>query len=138
MNNEITSLKETNVKIAEELGKKTATDLLPARSYYNYMPREKIDLMKGCRMSSNGLFLREDVIDVNYVQELYMTARNYLFYMNRITNDDWKKEQLADKLAGPVVSIDSIEQHATPEQIKAMLADIQDGAHCVKKRRNKQ
>lgn len=113
----------SNVIFAEELGKKSATDLLPARSYYNYMPREKIDLMKGCRMSSNGLFLREDVIDVNYVQELYMTARNYLFYMNRITNDDWKKEQLADKLAGPVVSIDSIEQNATPEQIKAMLVN---------------
>ncbi|MBQ0045027.1 MAG: hypothetical protein KBT05_08400 [Bacteroidales bacterium] len=112
-----------NVIFAEELGKAPAADLLSLRSYYNYIPRDKIDLMKGCRMSSDGQLLREDVIDVKYVQELYMTARNFLFYMNRITNDDWKREQGTDTDAGPMVSIDTIEQHVTPDEIREMLVN---------------
>ena len=112
-----------NVIYAKELGKCEPVDLLPVRSYYHFVPRQKVELIKDYRMSSNGLILREDVIDTNYVEELYLTARNYLFNMNRITNDDWKSEQVNDSEAGPAITIDSIERQYTAEEVKAMLVN---------------
>ncbi|MCQ2145784.1 MAG: hypothetical protein MJY72_08575 [Bacteroidales bacterium] len=110
-----------NVIYAKELGKDEPTDLLPLKSYYRFVPKSKVELVKDYRMSSNGLLLRQDVIDTSYVEELYITPRNYLFNMNRITNDDWMSEQVADSEPGPAITLDSIERHYTSEDVKVML-----------------
>lgn len=47
-------------------------------------------------LAGNGQILRESVTEVRQVEHLYGTARNYLFYMNRLSGEEWKKEQERD------------------------------------------
>jgi len=44
-------------------------------------------------MDENGLLLREDVLDTTYVENLFVTPRNYLYHMNRLTDEKWLNDQ---------------------------------------------
>ena len=39
-------------------------------------------------MDSSGLLLPEDILDTAYVEELYISPRNYMYQMNRTTEDE--------------------------------------------------
>ncbi len=59
-------------------------------------------------MSSEGLLLREDVLDVPFVEQLYTSPRNYLFQMNKITEDGDTARQ-RDENSTPPVTLETIE-----------------------------
>lgn len=97
-----------NCYFKKELGKEREPDLIDARLQYKYLPEHKT-LPEGYHMSSSGLILREDVVDSRYVQEVYITARNFLFHMNKLTDEKVIQSQ-KDENNTPPVTLEMLEQ----------------------------
>lgn len=91
------------------LGKGSLPDILPRTQMGRYLPRTHRDVPDGYRMDCNGLLLREDVIDTTYVEELYLSPRNFLYQMNRLSSEQWRNEQEEDGNGLPPVSLESLE-----------------------------
>lgn len=107
-----------NVIFQKELGKSSPVDLLPRNKFYHYLP-DKAEVPEHYIMSSSGLLLRESVIDVQQVEYFYNSPRNFLFYMNRISGEEWEKEQ--EKEGGAAYTIESIENGVRTPDISSML-----------------
>ena len=91
-----------NAIFRKELGKDIAQPLMPRGKRYMYMPGEKIIDADKYRMSENGLLLREDIVDTAYVEEIYISPRNFLFQMNRISGERDLDEQKRENTLPPV------------------------------------
>lgn len=104
----------------KELGFEKEYVLLSESKQYAYLPAH-VRCPSGYRMDTSGLILRESVIDVPDVEHLFMTPRTYLYYMNRLSGEEWAKEQEKDNLNIPSVSLDVIEPRASADQLRQML-----------------
>ena len=60
-------------------------------------------------MLASGLLLREDILDTSHVEMVYVSPRNFLFQMNRISDQKWIDEQKADKTKTPDITLALIE-----------------------------
>ena len=98
-----------NVIFKDILGKPTTPDILKRSHMKVFLPRFRGEIPDRYRMDKNGLLLREDVIDTSYVEELYISPRNFLYQMNRLSSDQWKNEQMEDKNGLPPVSLEDVE-----------------------------
>lgn len=108
-----------NVIFQKELGKFTTTQLLPESGRYKYLPSHVVIPGK-YRMDSSGLLLREDIVDVKYVEEVYMSPRNFLYQMNRVSDARWEQEQREEKSSSPVITLELVEGAGSPDDIKRM------------------
>ena len=108
----------SNAIFREELGKSPVTDLLPRNKFYHTLP-DKAEIPYHYRMDKSGLLLRESVIDVQQVEYFYNTPRNYLFYMNRLSGEEWEKEQ--QKEGGEIFTLQRIESGVRMNDISSML-----------------
>lgn len=99
-----------NCIFRRELGKEFTPELLKDREKGSHLP-SNIDprYFSNIRMRKDGVLLREDVIDTAYVEEIYITARSFLYYMNRLSDQKWKDEQLEDSVGGKPVDLEDIE-----------------------------
>ncbi len=97
-----------NAYFRSDLGKTVIPELLSEKSRYKYLP-SNIVIPPNYRMSADGLLLREDVIDVSYVEQVYISPRNFLYHMNR----HWLEEDIDNQRSenrSPPVTIESIEE----------------------------
>lgn len=69
------------------------------------------------------MILQDDIIDVRYVEELYVTPRSYLYMMNRYSDEKWMKEQLEEDPLLPAVTLDMIEQASLDESVEHMKSN---------------
>jgi hypothetical protein len=96
-----------NSYFRQDLGKVTTPALLPDWLRYKYLP-SNVKIPVEYRMSSDGQLLREDILDTSWVEQNYITPRNFLFQMNRIADEnDTLTQQKENKL--PPVTIETIE-----------------------------
>lgn len=102
------------------LGKQHDEAVLGRSHMSRYLPCSQRDIPSGYRMNSNGLLLREDVIDTSYVEELFISPRSFLYNMNRLSSDSWKEEQLADNNGLPPITLENVE----PEYYKPTLSKL--------------
>ena len=72
-------------------------------------------------MSSSGLFLRESVLDIVQVENLFLTPRNFDYYMGRRTSEDWIKEQSKDNISSMPITLDLIESNVHITSLNDML-----------------
>ena len=107
----------------KDLGKVLAPELIADANRYKYTPNRKA--LPSCyRMARSGLILREDIVDTAYVEELYVTPRNFLFQMNRITDEKIVQEQKEEN-SRPPVTIETIERGVSVFNIKdALLGEL--------------
>ena len=91
----------------KDLGKFSVPELLPDCHRQRYLP-SNVKIPSGYRMTSEGLLLREDVLDVPFVEQLYTSPRNYIFQMNKITEDSDIARQQGENTTPPV-TLESIE-----------------------------
>jgi hypothetical protein len=107
----------------KELGK-TGLSVLCAKSReHRFLPHGK-KLPESFRMSASGLILKEQVLDTAYVEEIYITPRNYLYQMNRQSDERIAKEQMAEN-GLPPVTLDSIEKGVIDFDVRAALISEQ-------------
>lgn len=96
-----------NSYFRHELGKTITPPLIPKRNRHKYLP-SNIRLPLEYRMSADGQLLREDILDVAWVEQNYISPRSFLLNMNRIADaTDLLKQQKENNL--PPVTLESIE-----------------------------
>jgi hypothetical protein len=104
----------------KEMGKTSDERLIPQKSYYKYIGR-RAEYPSSYKMNKNGLFLRESVLDIAQVENMFVTPRSFDYYMGRKTSEDWQKEQSKDNLQIPPVRLEDIEAGARMQTLEAMM-----------------
>ena len=116
-----------NVIFQRELGKYSTTQLLPESRRYKYLPSHVV-IPPTYRMDRSGLLLREDIVDVKYVEEIYLSPRNFLYQMNRVSDDRWELEQREENSSSPVITLELIEGAGSPDEVRRMKVNEQGRA----------
>ena len=111
-----------NVIFQKEMGKSPTSDLLPKKAFYRHIGR-RFSFPDSYKMSKSGLFLRESVLDIPQVENIFMTPRTFDYYMSRRTSEDWIKEQSKDGDNIPPITLDSIESQTYLSNSKQMLVN---------------
>lgn len=111
-----------NTVFQKQLGKSPTTDLISEKSRYKFLNGNVGDY-SGYRMNSSGLLLREDIIDTAYVEEIYLTPKNFLFNMTRISDDKWVTEQKEEDPSGAPVTLEIIEKGVPDYDIGQLKAN---------------
>ncbi|MBQ9892424.1 MAG: hypothetical protein IJM35_04640 [Bacteroidales bacterium] len=93
-----------NAFFRKELGKFDSPELMPAKNRYLYLPKNQSLPAEKYRMSYDGMLFREDIIDTAYVEEIYITPRNFLFQMNKVMGERDKDEQSKENNMPPVTA----------------------------------
>ena len=110
-----------NAIFRKEMGKHLEEKLLPQNAFYRHIGR-RASYPDTYKMTQSGLFLRESVLDIAQVENMYMTPRIFDYYMSRKTSEDWTNEQNKDNNASSPISLESIEAHVRMTSVKQMLA----------------
>ena len=100
----------------KELGKIEDPALIRNSSRHLFLPRNRSLPPDKYRMSSGGLLLREDIIDTAYVEEIYISPRNFLFQMNITSGRDIREQQ--EENSTPPITVDKIESGVPGFNIK--------------------
>lgn len=103
-----------------DMGKVHDERLLPRKSYPRYIGR-RAEYPDCYQMSGSGLFLRETVLDIPQVENMFATPRTFNFYMSRKSSEEWEAEQKRDCNNMPPVNLASIENGVTMQDIDKML-----------------
>lgn len=109
-----------NAIFMREMGKRPEENLLPQKSYYKHLGRTA-EYPDSYKMSERGVFLRESVLDIPQVENLFVTPRMFNFYMSRKSSEEWEAEQSKDPNSSPLINIQSIERGVHTEPIEKML-----------------
>ena len=89
------------------LGKTVSPPLMSSAGRAKYLP-SNVRVPESYRMGKNGLLLREDIVDVAYVEEIYINPRSFLFHMNRVmSEEDFRRQHQENDT--PPVTMETIE-----------------------------
>jgi hypothetical protein len=102
------------------MGKFQETKLLPRRYYSKYIGR-RAEAPDNYKMSESGLFLRETVLDIPQVENMFVTPRTFNYYMSRKSSEEWEAEQSKDGNGFSPVNLMSIENGVDIQDVKSML-----------------
>ena len=109
-----------NAIFMTEMGKTPCRKFLDKRHYRRHIG--KTAEYPACyKMNENGVFLRESVLDIPQVENLFVTPRAFNWYMTRKSSEEWEAEQNKDKNGLPPITIASIEQEAKTGSTEKML-----------------
>ena len=111
-----------NAIFRRELGKGSIEPTANQHIRHRFLPRN-CSLPDSFRVDESGMILQDDIIDVRYVEELYVTPRSYLYMMNRYSDEKWMKEQLEEDPLRPAVTLDMIEQASLDESVECMKSN---------------
>lgn len=109
-----------NAIFMREMGKRPEENLLPRKSYYRHLGRTA-EYPDSYKMSRSGVFLRESVLDIPQVENLFVTPRMFNFYMSRKSSEEWEAEQRKDQNSSPLINIQSIERGVNTDSIEKLL-----------------
>ncbi|MBO5419953.1 MAG: hypothetical protein J6A22_07705 [Bacteroidales bacterium] len=109
-----------NAIFRKEMGKRPEDRLLDRKSFYRFIGR-KAECPSHYRMNENGLFLRESVLDIAQVENMYVTPRAFNYYMSRKSGEEWEREQEKDNVTKEPVNIEAIEAGIKGQTLATML-----------------
>ena len=104
----------------KELGYATAADDMTEWIAQRKLPSRN-NLPSGVKFSRSGRPLPETIIDMADVEHMFSSARTYIYYMNRISGEEWEKEQEKDRLSTSTIKLDDIETGVHGDSIRDML-----------------
>lgn len=109
-----------NAVFRKEMGKLPQNDLLQQKSYYKYIGRSAV-YPDTYRMDSSGVFLRESVLDIPQVENLFVTPRFFNYCMTRKSSEEWEHEQAKDSNGCPPFNLRNIENCICQTDLDRML-----------------
>lgn len=109
-----------NAIFRRETGKNEDSECLPRKSYYRYLPKGVICPAK-YEMDVSGMIKRETVLDLSDIEHHFGTPRSFLFYMNRLSGEEWKREQEKDHNEKNPISLELIEKNSSLQSLSEML-----------------
>jgi hypothetical protein len=104
----------------KEFGWQTSEGTLPRKSAYQFIPSRSV-LPERYQMNSEGMILPETVIDAQDIEHQFSTARSFLYYMNRLSGEEWIREQQQDHTELPAITLESIEEGVRFHDLNTML-----------------
>ena len=78
----------------------------------SYLPRHS-EFPDEYQMNEHGVFVRRSFMELRRAEQFYGSPRNYLYQMNRLTDESWSREQDGDCTGKPLTLAD-IEQADAP------------------------
>ena len=90
-----------NSFFCEDLGKTLTPPLIRDDLRRRFLP-SNIKIPAKYRMTADGLLLRKDVLDVAWVEQNYITVKNFLFHMNRGADEKDVQDQEKENSLPPV------------------------------------
>ena len=97
-----------NAIFRREMGKFTDEKTLPPSQIYKHLSR-RAEFPDSYKMCESGVFLRESVLDIQQVENMFVTPRAFNYYMSRKSSEEWEKEQAKDGNGQASVNLTSIE-----------------------------
>jgi len=104
-----------------EMGKMTDEKLLPQKSFYRFIGK-RAEYPDSYKMNEAGLFVRESVLDIPQVENMFGTPRAFDFYMGRKSSEEWTKEQQRDTNGFPPITLSDIEDGVQLNTVAQMMA----------------
>lgn len=111
-----------NAIFRKEMGKAPEVQLLDRKSFYRHIGK-RAECPDHYRMNASGVFLRESVLDIAQMENIYLTPRSFDYYMARRTSEDWIREQEKDQNGRPAVRLEDIEKGMTEDSSQKMLVN---------------
>lgn len=102
-----------NAIFRESMGKFPHENILPKKCFYKYIGKSS-EYPDTYKMHESGVFLRESVLDIPQVENMFVTPRAFNYYMTRKSSEEWEREQERDNNGCPPVSLLSIESGISP------------------------
>ena len=109
-----------NAIFMKEMGKTPCYKILDKRHYRQYIGKTS-ECPANYKMSESGVFLRETVLDIPQVENLFVTPRAFNWYMTRKSSEEWDAEQQKDKNGLPSINILSIEKGVKTDDTEKLL-----------------
>lgn len=109
-----------NAFFRKEMGKLHVEKTIPSNTCYKHIGR-RAKFPDSYKMNESGLFLRESVLDVPQVENLFVTPRSFNYYMTRKSSEEWEKEQAKDNNSRPPINIQAIENGTLCTDLNRML-----------------
>ena len=83
-----------------------------------YLPRYA-EFPDSFQMDADGVFVRSSFMEIRKAEQYYISPRNYLYQMNRLTDESWLREQEKDQSGAPL-TLGDVEQ-ADDKSVAQML-----------------
>ena len=109
-----------NAIFRKETGKVDDVAVMPRKSYYKYLPKGA-NCPSEYVMDHSGLIKRETVLALPEIEHMFGTPRSYLFYMNRLSGEEWKREQEKDDNNIAPITLESLENKVSTQTLSEML-----------------
>ena len=109
-----------NAIFMKEMGKAPCNRLLDKRHYRRHIGKTA-EYPQTYKMSESGVFLRESVLDIPQVENLFVTPRAFNWYMTRKSSEEWEAEQEKDKNGISPINLTSIEKGTKTDNIERLL-----------------
>ncbi len=97
-----------NAFFRKDLGKDFSPRLLTSEQIRMSLPR-RAEFDPSWKMGTEGVFLRESVLETAMVESLYSTPQAFNYMLSRKSGEDWVKEQGMDSVSCPPVTLENIE-----------------------------
>ena len=84
-----------------------------------FLPRHA-EFPDSFRMNGQGIFVRDSFMEIRMAEQYYASPRNYLYQMNRLTDESWTKEQEKDQTGRPLTlyDIESADERDIAQMLK--------------------
>ena len=98
-----------NAIFMKEMGKVPCRGLLDRRYYHRFINKAS-QVPKDYVMTASGVFLRESVLDIPQVENLFVSPRAFNWHMTRKSSEEWELEQGRDNNSLPPINLSVIEK----------------------------
>jgi hypothetical protein len=105
----------------QEMGKFSEDRIIDRRYHSRFIGRDK-EYPESYKMTENGLFVRESVLDIPQVESLFVSPRMFNYYMSRKSGEEWELEQKKDNNGVEPISLRHIEKSVGIHTLDQMLA----------------
>ncbi len=98
-----------NCIFKQSMGKKEYRELITSPiEIKKKLPRDS-QFPKNYVMDSEGTFIRESFLEIKQVEYYFKTPRAFQYYMNRLSSEEWLKEQEKDENKSAPISLEVME-----------------------------
>lgn len=103
-----------------DLGREPVPAIFTSRAdIAGFLPRFA-DFPDSYEMDADGVFLRRSFMEIRRVEQHYVSPRNFLYQMNRLTDETWAEEQKRDG-TGPPITLADVEPGVDGKDIALLL-----------------
>ena len=96
----------------------------------SYLPR-RAEFPDQYQMNAQGVFVRSSFMEIRRAEQFYVTPRNYLYQMNRLTDESWAADQQKDNTGKPITLADV---EPADERSIAQMLNNENGRNFIKTR----